>query len=165
MKKIYPGSRICAIDFYPLFLEALKETYGLSSKFNLEFKTSGRGSKDIHKFFYHYCLEKFCSGYKLCSSAGLPKVLVIYPLPKHVLFTDKNLSKVLKVLPVPWVKCTSFDSPDVEMACIGALSKNINSNRKLNNFASKHTLYNFLTKIKKSKTFSQGTVDLPEEDE
>jgi hypothetical protein len=158
MYKDFPNQRVCAIDFYPLFLEALKETYLLSKKFNLSFKVAGKGSNDIHKFFYHYCLEKFCFGYKDCKSK-YSKVLVVYPLPKKVLFTDKNLTKILNVLPIPWIKCSSFDSPDVEMACSGAINKNIKSISKLNKFANKHTLYKFQLARKKLKLFSKGSVD------
>jgi hypothetical protein len=158
MYKDFPNQRVCAINFYPLFLEALKDTYQLSKKFNLAFKTTGKGSKDVHKFFYHYCLEKFCSGYKNCKSK-YSKVLVVYPLSKNVLFTDKNLTKILNVLPIPWIKCSSFDSPDVEKACAGAVNKNIQTSSKLNKFANKHTLHKFLLSHKKLKLFSGGTVD------
>ena len=159
MYKDFPNQRICALNFYPLFLEALKETFILSKKFNLSFKTEGKGSKDIHKFFYHYCLEKFCYGYKNCKSK-YPKVLVVYPLPKNVLFTDKHLVKILNVLPIPWIKCSSFDSPDVEMACARAISKNTNTGSKLNKFADKHALHRFLLSQKNLKLFSKGSVDL-----
>lgn len=159
MYKEYPSNRVCAIDYYPLFLEALKETYLIARKFGVPFKTTGKGSQDIQKFFYHYCLEKFCSGYKNCKSK-YAKALVIYPLSKDVLFTDKNLEKILKVLPVPWVKCSSFTSPDVEMACLRAINKNRELGSKLNKFANKHALNKFLLSQKNLKLFSQGSVDL-----
>lgn len=155
MYKEYSSSRVCAIDYYPLFLEALKETYQITRKYGLSFKTS---SKDIQKFFYHYCLEKFCSGYKKCNSK-YSKVLVVYPLPKDVLFTDKNLQKILNVLPVPWIKCSSFESPDVEMGCVRAIEKNRLSGQKLNNFANKHSLHKLLLSQKNLKLFSGGVVD------
>jgi hypothetical protein len=155
MYKEYPNTRVCAIDYYPLFLEALKETYQITRKFNLSYKTN---SKDIQKFFYHYCLEKFCAGYKKCSSK-YPKALVVYPLPKDVLFTDKNLQKILSVLPIPWVKCSSFESPDVEMGCKRVTDKNRQVSSKLNNFANKHSLHKLLLSQKNLKLFSGGSVD------
>lgn len=158
MYKEYSSSRVCAIDYYPLFLEALKETYMVTRKYGLTFKTS---NKDIQKFFYHYCLEKFCSGYKKCNSK-YSKVLVVYPLPKDVLFTDKNLQKILNVLPIPWVKCSSFSSPDIEMGCVRAIEKNRLSGQKLNNFANKHFLHKLLLSQKNLKLFSGGAVDYSE---
>lgn len=159
MYKEYPNNRVCAIDYYPLFLEALKDTYQLSRKFNIPFRATGQGSRDIQKFFYHYCLEKFCAGYKNCKSK-YSKVLVVYPLPKDVLFTNENLSRILKVLPITWVKCSSFNSPDVEMACVRAIEKNRQVGSKLNKFADKHSLHKFLLSQKNIKLFSGGSVDL-----
>jgi hypothetical protein len=159
MYKEFPSSRVCAIDYYPCFIEAVKEVYNFCKKYSIPFKTGGSGSKDIQKFFYHYCLEKLCAEYKNCKSK-YPKAIVVYPLPKNVLFNDKNLIQILKVLPVPWVKCSSFESPDVEMAVTRVINSNKHNNSKLLKFTDKHALYNFLKDFKKSKTFSLGTVDL-----
>jgi hypothetical protein len=158
MYKEYPNSRVCAIDYYPLFLEALKETYTITRKYNL---SSSKNSKDVQKFFYHYCLEKLCYGYQKCNSK-YPKALVVYPLPKEVGFTDKHLQSVLKVLPVPWVKVRQFDSPDTEYAIQRALSNGKLVSSKLEKFLNKNSLINFQKKNKKSKTFSLGSVDLTE---
>lgn len=156
MYKEYPSSRVCAIDYYPLFIEALKETYQVSRKFGLSFKTH---SKDIQKFFYHYCLEKFCAGYKKCNS-NYPKALIVYPLPKDIPFTDKNLQKILNVLPIPWVKCSSFNTPDVERGCTRAIERHRQVGSRLNNFANKHSLHKILITQKNLKLFSGGSVDL-----
>jgi hypothetical protein len=161
MHKEFETNRVCAIDYYPYFLEALKETYTIVKKYNLPFRVQGKGSKDVQKFFYHYCLDKFCTGYKHCKSK-FPKAYVIYPLPKDVFFTDKNLDQILKVLPVPWVKCSSFDSPDVEMAVLRAINKNNLISSKLNKFANKHALHVLARKNKNSKYFSLGAVDFSE---
>ncbi|NBO22609.1 hypothetical protein EBU94_04615, partial [bacterium] len=110
--KEYPKTQTCGIDFYPYFVDALKESYAFCKKYKIPYSFK---SKDIQKFFYHYCLEKFCYGYQKCNSK-YPKALVVYPLPKEVGFTDKHLQSVLKVLPVPWVKVRQFDSPDTEYA-------------------------------------------------
>jgi hypothetical protein len=156
--KEYPKSRVCGIDFYPYFIEALKESYGFCKKYKIPYNFK---SKDIQKFFYHYCLEKLCYGYQKCSSK-YPKALVIYSLPKEVGFTDKHLQNVLKVLPVPWVKVRQFDSPDTEYAVQRTLSNNKLISSKLEKFLNKNALYNFQKKNKKSKQFSLGTVDLSE---
>jgi hypothetical protein len=162
MYKDFPNSRVCAIDYYPYFLEALKETYQIAKKYNIPFKAQGKGSTDIQKFFYHYCLEKFCSGYKKCSSR-YPKAFVFYPLPKGVVFNNKSLDKLIKVLPIAWVKCSSFDSPDVETAVLGVINKNKNNKQKILNFANKHFLYDIIKKQKNSKYFSTGSVDLSDD--
>jgi hypothetical protein len=156
--KEFPKSRVCGIDFYPYFVEALKESYGFCKKYKIPYSFK---SKDIQKFFYHYCLEKFCYGYQKCNSK-YPKALVVYPLPKEVGFTDKHLQSVLKVLPVPWVKVQQFDSPDTEYAVQRALSNGKLVSSKLEKFLNKNSLINFQKKNKKSKTFSLGTVDLSE---
>jgi hypothetical protein len=154
--KEYPKSRVCGVDYYPHFVNALKESYLFCKKYKIPYSFR---SKDIQKFFYHYCLEKLCYGYQKCNSK-YPKAFVVYPLPKDVGFTDKHFEKVLKVLPVPWVKVSSFDSPDTEMALVRALSNNRLVSSKLEKFLNKNALYNFQKKNKKSKTFSLGTVDL-----
>ena len=152
----YPKSRVCGIDYYPYFIDALKESYSFCKKYKIPYNFK---SKDIQKFFYHYCLEKLCYGYQKCNSK-YPKALVIYPLPKDVGFTDKHFQVILKVLPVPYVKVRSFDSPDTEMALTRALSVNRLISSKLEKFLNKNALHNFQKKNKKSKTFSLGTVDL-----
>ena len=154
--KEYPKSRVCGIDFYPHFLEALKESYGFCKKYKIPYSFK---SQDIQKFFYHYCLDKLCHGYQKCSSK-YPKALVVYSLPKEVGFTDKHLQNVLKVLPVPWVKVKQLDSPDTEYAILRAVSSNKLISSKLEKFLKKNALYNFQKKNKKTKTFSMGTVDL-----
>lgn len=154
--KEYPKSRVCGIDFYPYFVEALKESYAFCKKYKIPYTFK---SKDIQKFFYHYCLEKFCYGYQKCNSK-YPKVLVVYPLPKEVGFTDKHLQSVLKVLPVPWVKVRQLDSPDTECAIQRTLSSGKLVSSKLEKFLNRNSLINFQKKNKKSKTFSLGTVDL-----
>jgi hypothetical protein len=156
--KEYPKTRVCGIDYYPYFVDALKESYSFCKKYKIPYNFK---SKDIQKFFYHYCLEKLCYGYQKCNSK-YPKALVIYPLPKDVGFTDKLFEKILKVLPVPWVKVRTFDSPDTEMALLRALSNNKMVSSKLEKFLNKNALYSFQKKNKKIKTFSLGTVDLSE---
>jgi hypothetical protein len=156
--KEYPKSRVCGIDYYPYFIDALKESYAFCKKYKIPYSFK---NKDIQKFFYHYCLEKLCYGYKKCDSK-YPKAFVIYPLPKNVGFTDKHFQTILKVLPVPWVKVSSFDSADSEMALTRVLNVNHLVSSKLEKFLNKNALYNFQKKNKKSKTFSLGTVDLTE---
>ena len=156
--KEYPKSRVCGIDYFPYFVEALKESYAFCKKYKISYNFK---SKDIQKFFYHYCLEKLCYGYQN-NNSKYPKAFVVYPLPKNVGFTDKHFQTILKVLPVPWVNVSSFDSPDIEMALSRVLSTNRLISSKLEKFLNKNTLYSFQKKNKKSKTFSLGTVDLSE---
>jgi len=152
-------SRVCAIDYYPLLAEAVKETLQICKKYGVTAVSTGKGSGDVSKFFYHYCLEKFCTGFKKCPS-NFPKALVVYPLPKGIPFSDKKLKKVLSVLPLPWCECSSFQSPDVEMAVTRAIEKQANSSKTVN-FANKNALYSFIKNFQKIKYFSSGTVDLP----
>ena len=151
--KEYNGSRVCAIDFQPLLIESIKETVGICKKYGIPLT-----SMDVKKFFYHYCLEKFCSVYQKCPSK-YPKALVVYDIPKGIPFTNSNLDKVLRVLPLPWCKCSSFTSPDVEMAVVSAINKSKSTSKKLNNFANKNQLYSFIKGFKKTKYFSSGSVD------
>jgi hypothetical protein len=157
--KEYPKSRVCGIDYYPYFLDAIKESYNFCKKYKIPYNFK---SKDIQKFFYHYCLDKLCYGYQKCNSK-YPKAFVIYPLPKDTGFTDKHFEKVLKVLPVTWVKVRSFNSPDTEYALARVLNNNRQVSSKLKKFLNKNALYNFQKKNKNFKTFSLGTVDLSED--
>jgi hypothetical protein len=156
--KDFPKSRVCGIDYYPYFIDALKESYSFCKKYKIPYTFK---SKDIQKFFYHYCLEKLCYGYQTCSSK-YPKAFVVYPVPKDIRFTDKHFEKVLKVLPVPWIKVRSFNSPDTEMALVRVLTNKRLVSSKLEKFLNKNSLYSFQKKNKKIKTFSLGTVDLSE---
>jgi hypothetical protein len=157
--KEFNSSRVCAIDYYPLLQEAVKETLEICKKYGVPAVSNGKGSADVAKFFYHYCLEKFCAGFKKCPST-YPKALVVYPLPRGIPFSDKKLRKVLNVLPLPWCECSSFQSPDVEMAVTKTIDKTVPSS-KTSNFANKNTLYGFIKNFKNTKLFSGGTVDLP----
>lgn len=157
--KDFNGSRVCAIDFQPLLIEAIKETVSICKKYSIPLSSS-----DVKKFFYHYCLEKFCSIYQSCPSK-YPKALVVYDIPRGIPFTNKNLDQVLKVLPIPWCRCNSFISPDVEIAVSSAINKSKSKEKMLNNFANKNHLHNFLKNFKKSKKFSLGTVDLDSDSE
>jgi len=154
--KEYPKSRVCGIDYYPYFVDALKESYSFCKKYKIPYNFK---SKDIQKFFYHYCLEKMCFGYQQCKSK-YPKAYIIYPLPKNVGFTDKHFQKILRVLPVPWVTVKDINSPDVEMALTRALSDNHLISSKLEKFLNKNSLYMFQKNNAKNKTFLHGTVDL-----
>jgi len=157
MYKEFLSSRICVLDYLPLLKSAIKDTIVICKKYNIPFNTSGKYSRDVQKFFYHYCLEKFCSEYTKCPS-NLEKVLVIYPLPRNVPFSEKHLLKILNVLPFPWVKVSSWHSPDLENASKAGLQRKI-STQKTIQFADRNALHIFLKGIQKNIIFSKGTVD------
>ena len=157
MYKEFPNSRVCVIDYFPLLKSAIKETFYICKKYNIPFITVGRQSKDVQKFFYHYCLEKFCSEYKKCDST-YEKVIAFYATPKEIPFSNKSLDKILSVLPLPYCKVGSWNSPDLENAALRSLNKAKNS-QKAAQFASKHNLYLVLKDLQKKTIFSKGSVD------
>ena len=157
MYKEFLSSRICVIDYLPLLKAAIRDTILICRKYNIPFETRGKCSKDVQKFFYHYCLDKFCTEYKKCPST-LEKILGVYPLPKNIAFSDKNLLKILNVLPFPWVQISSWYSPDLENAARIRLNKKTSS-RKTLRFANRHDLHIFLKGIQKNTFFSKGSVD------
>jgi hypothetical protein len=157
MYKEFPASRVCVIDYYPLLKSAVKETIQICKKYNIPFITSGRQSKDVQKFFYHYCLDKFCSEYKKCSSK-YEKVIAFYPSPKELPFSQKSLDKILSVLPISYCKVSSWYSSDLELAA----SRSLNSSKKTQKtfkFANKHDLFSVLKNLQKNTIFSKGSVD------
>jgi hypothetical protein len=161
--KEYPDKRVCTIDFLPLLEDSLKEVYMLCKKYKIPFTVEGRGSTDITKFFYHYCLDKFCNSYSKCKTK-YPKVIVVYDVNHSKVvrnFVKRGLDKVLKVLPVPYCKVKTFDSPDTAMAALSVLSKTRLVSSKLQKFAKTNQLHDFIKKSGKSKYFPVGTVDLP----
>ena len=161
--KEYPDKRVCTIDFLPLLESSMKEVYTICKKYNIPFTLEGKGSSDVTKFFYHYCLDKFCDSYSKCKST-YPKVLVVYDINHNRAmskFIKKGLDKVLKVLPLPWCKVRTFDSPDTAMAALASLSKSKLVGSKLQKFSKTNELYSFLKKNSKLKYFSTGVVDLP----
>jgi hypothetical protein len=157
MYKEFPVSRVCVIDYYPLLASAVRDTMQICKKYSIPFNTTGQTSKDVQRFFYHYCLEKFCSEYKKCPSK-FEKVLVVYPLPHHFPFSKQNLDKILSVLPLPWFKVNSYSSPDLESAAFKTVSKS-KTCRKTINFANKYDLQTVLKTIQKNKFFTKGSVD------
>jgi hypothetical protein len=162
-KRDYTEQRICTIDYYPLLEGALKDLLLLCKKHNIQ--TTRSNSKDFTKLFYHYCLERFIGGYTKCQSK-YPKVLVIYPKPGRgplQTFTSNGLERVLKVLPIPWCKCKSFDSPDTVIAALGRLSTQKPNTQKLNKFAKTHELISFLKRSKRFKAFPTGSIESNEE--
>ena len=163
--KEYPDKRVCTIDFSPLLEEALAEVFTICRKYKIPFTLEGKGSTDVTKFFYHYCLDKFCNSYSSCKSR-YPKVLVIHDLNHNKYlrnFVKKGLDKVLKVLPIPYCKVRTFDSPDTAMAALNALSNKRLVSSKLQKFAKTNQLYDFIKKNSKIKYFSSGLVDLTQE--
>jgi hypothetical protein len=167
MFKEYPDKRVCTIDFLPLLEEAIKEVQIICKKYNIPVTTSGKGSTDITRFFYHYCLDKFCEGYKKCNSK-YPKVIAVYGIHNKGItknFVNKGLDKVLKVLPLPWCKVRTFNSPDTAMAAVACLSKSKLVSSKLQKFSNTNELYSFIKKNSKLKYFSTGVVDLPTDTE
>lgn len=157
MYKEFAASRICVIDYYPLLKSAVRETIQICKKYNIPFITEGRQSKDVQKFFYHYCLDKFCSEYKKCSSK-YEKVLAFYPSPKELPFSEKSLNRILAVLPIPYCKVGSWYSPDLESAASRTLATSKNT-QKTTKFANKHDLFTFLKGLQKNTIFSKGSVD------
>lgn len=157
MYKEFPVSRVCVIDYQPLLKDVITETIQICKKYSIPFVTTGRHSGDVQKFFYHYCLDKFCTEYKKCPSK-YEKVLAIYPLSKTIPFSDKNLNKILSVLPLPWVRVSSWFSPDLELAASNAVKKTVTT-KKTTKFASKHDLHHVLKNLQKKTFFSKGTVD------
>lgn len=157
MYKEFPASRICVIDYLPLLKTAIRDTILICRKYNIPFETKGRYSKDVQKFFYHYCLDKFCSEYKKCPST-LEKILVVYSIPKNIPFSEKNLLKILNVLPFSWVRISSWHSPDLENAAKVHLDKKTSPYKTLK-FANRHDLHVFLKNVQKKTFFSKGSVD------
>jgi hypothetical protein len=157
MYKEFPVSRVCVIDYYPLLQSAIKDTIQICKKYSIPFVTTGRTSKDVQKFFYHYCLDKFCSEYKKCPSK-FEKVLAVYPLPHDFPFSNQNLDKILSVLPLPWCRTNSWHSPDLENAALKTVSKSKTSQKTIH-FANKYDLHTVLKNIQKNKFFTKGSVD------
>lgn len=155
--KEFPKTRVCIIDFQPLLQDAIKETVIACRDYNIP--TKGKGSTDVQKFLYHFCLEKFCDGYSNTNSK-FNKVIAVYNQNKYKVVTDTFLKKILNVLPVPWCICTSLQSPDLEMAAVSAFENYKAKNKKLNNFANKNSLHSLIKKSHNKKLFSGGTVDL-----
>lgn len=158
--KEFPKTRVCVIDFQPLLQEAINETVKACRIYNIP--TKGKGSTDVQKFLYHFCLEKFCDGYNSVSSK-FNKVIAVHRQSNNINIADTFLKKILGVLPVPWCQCSSLQSPDLEMAAVAAFEAYKSKNKKLNIFANKNSLYSLLSKTQNKKLFSGGAVDLSQQ--
>lgn len=157
MYKEFNNSRICVIDYLPLLKSAIKDTIIICKKYNIPFTTSGKYSRDVQKFFYHYCLDKFCSEYKKCPTT-FEKVFVYYPMPRNTPFSEKNFLKILNALPFPWVKVSSWYTPDLENAAKTRIDKKTFQHKTLQ-FINRNELHVLLKSFQKNTFFSKGTVD------
>jgi hypothetical protein len=154
--------RVCLIDYYPSFTKGIKNSYKFSKKHNIPFKLIGRGSVDIQKLIYHFCLEQICKDFTDVKSE-YQKVMIFYPVREQQFKRfDSFASKIAKVVPIPVFKSKSFNSPDNFYGALKVLERNPTLKRA-NKVADKLNLYVFANTLKQNKNFSRGTVDFSTE--
>ena len=159
--KEYPASRICTIDYYPVVLESIKESYETCRQLGLLSNQWTRHTNDITKLFLHHTLDSLCNKYVDCKS-NFRRVYIIYPVNTDVnttKFINNNLQKILNVCPFPWCKISSLLSPEIESAATKAADKHRSNYSKLLNFTKNNSLHVFRKKIQKKRIYSNSTVD------
>lgn len=159
--KEYPANRICVIDFYPLIIESIDESFRTCQQLGITGSQWSKHTKDISRLFLHHTLDKLCTYYNECPSK-YRKVYVIYPIRDNTgvtTFINNNLQKILKVCPLPWCNTKSFESTDTELAAVKAFETKKCDYSRLLNFTKNNSLHAFTNKIQKKRFFSNSIVD------
>lgn len=124
--KIFPKSRVCAINIYPAFKHSLKKAIEFTANNNITLN-----SPDGGKILIGYCLKAIEATYKNIQSE-YPKVLCICIETNNTgirHFISKHLERFIKNLPYPYCGEQDFESPDLEnaaAACAGMIKKQEN---------------------------------------
>ena len=131
--KIFPKSRVCAVDVYPAFEKGLKKALTFAETHNISINTA-----DGKRIILAFCLDLIQKSYKDIT-AQYPLVLFINTdkiAPKLTTFVNKHLEGILKHLPVPYCGKYSINSPDLEFAA-EKYAKQINSKKDFLNLFKK----------------------------
>lgn len=138
MTKVFPKSRICAIDCYPAFEKGLKQAISFTKNHNILL-----GSSDGKKIILGFCVKEIKSDYNSTKSQ-FPKVLFLSQKsisPKVNNFVNTHFEKIMKYLPLPYCGKHDSNSPDLEAAAEQALSYD-KPNYKFKKYASRLNLRN-----------------------
>jgi hypothetical protein len=159
--KEYPATRICTIDYYPVILESIKESYETCRQLGLTGNHWSKHTSDITKLFLHHTLNSLCDKYTECNSV-FRKVYIVYPVntdTNTTRFINNYLQKVLKICPFPWCKVPSLSSPEIESAAVRAADKHKSNYSRTFNFTKNNSLHAFTKKMQKKRIFSNSIVD------
>lgn len=161
--KEFKKSRICVIDSFPILYKSIQDVVATCENNNIPFNFTGRGSGDVHNLFYHFCIENIFSAHKKCKS-NYPKVIMIYPFMNYqkqnkianFFANSKNFEKILKVIPFPYCKCSTYNDKEMESAAISSIEKHKIDYNKITKFANVKKLINILNKLKNKKVADNG---------
>jgi len=167
--KQFDKSRVCVIDSFPILLKSVQDVAFFCSSNNIAFNTSGRGSGDVHNLFYNFCIENIDYAYNNIKT-HYPKVLLLYPFSNHqsgakianYFLKSKVFEKVLKILPYPCCKVSTYNDKEMEAAAIAVIEKHKVNYTKITKFANVKRLDSVLSRYRKTKAFSHGFVPVDE---
>jgi hypothetical protein len=130
MVKLFPKSRICAIDCFPSFKKGIDSALKFAVKNNISLTT-----KDGVRLMLGHCLQFIESDFKQVKST-YPKVIYMSKQKMSCrlqLFVETHFDKLMRHLPYPY--CGEFDtsSPDLESAAENCL-KTIKTQKKFKEF-------------------------------
>jgi len=164
--KEFDKSRVCVIDSFPILYKSIQDVIYTCETNNIPFNFIGRGSGDVHNLFYHFCIENIFYAHKNCKSK-YPKVLLLYPFMNYqknhkianFFANSKIFEKLLKVIPFPYCKCSTYNDKEMESAAISTIEKHRIDYNKITKFANVKKLTSILKKFKQQKQFSHGFID------
>jgi hypothetical protein len=137
--KVFPKSRVCAIDAYPSFEASLSKAIQFTKKHDIAIN-SADGKRLILGFF----LDEIAKHINDTTSL-FPKVLFMSTKSansKMKSFIHKHVVKILERLPVHYCGIYEQTSPDLEMAALSSLTQtksNKNFNRAVNKLRIKNS--------------------------
>ena len=118
--KIFPKSRLCIIDVFPVFVEALNTALKFAETHNITINT-----KDGKNIILGFCLKRIQQIYKDTVSP-YPKVLCLSVNTNNLSikhFAEKHIDKLVTKLTLPYCGKHSLNSPDIEYAAEVCLDK------------------------------------------
>ncbi len=124
--KFFPKTRLCIIDVFPVFVEALNTALKFAETHNITINT-----KDGKNIILGFCLKRIQQIYKEVSST-YPNFICLYPNTKNDTikeFADTHIDRLAKKLTIPYCGKHNLESPDIECAaevCLNKLKKKEN---------------------------------------
>ena len=118
--KIFPKSRLCIIDIFPVFVEALNIALKFASTHNITINT-----RDGRNIILGFCLKRIQQIHKDTDSP-YPKVLCLNANTKKQElkdFAEKYVDKLVSKLTIPYCGKIDLNSPDIECAAEACLDK------------------------------------------
>ena len=156
MTRIFPKSRVVAIDYYKPVLSGLQQAYQFCKRSRIPFNT-----KDGLKVSFHYCLAEMMKVYRT-TRTPFQKAIVIHPNAKSPFvreYVKTHLKTLMKGLPFPWCEVSSWNSPDLETAVLHCTENLQPVDKKVQRFLQSYSLRELAKRRKQKRDLPFGSMN------